>query len=425
MPNFHLRQRISAFRQDRQGTIAITFALTLVTGILFIGAAVDYSHALTERTQLQAALDSAVLAAATQPAAARANAAMSAFNANTQSAGLTGATASFQAGTTTYSGTASVTMPTSFMAVASISSVAIGAAAAATYATTTGAGACIVALGIGQAANNSAFTLNGAPNMALTGCGVTSNASMTCNGHDGGSLASTAVGTVSGCSNPIPSSPAWGDPYASLASNITKLCSGVGAGVTWTPGALPSGSNFITVAKTGYTEYHVCGNLTLSGSGSLVSGGAVIVVENGSINASGGAAVTATNTTFVLAGANSSNHYVTFPNGRGQLATLTVQAPTSAANPWRGIAMYVDPALTANIDDDFGPGASLAFDGVVYMPHTNLTFHGNTQSSTGQCSTLVVNSFTSNGSGSITFSQSTSACLSAGVATQVNARLTL
>jgi Flp pilus assembly protein TadG len=419
-----LRDSIASFRKDRRATVGIIFGLAVLPLMLLLGVAVDYQRATVTKSRLQAALDAAVIAASAQPESKRLAVATTTFNAQKPTSnGVSSATASFQPGATGYSGTATAAMPTAIMKIAHIDSLTVSASSAAAYATTTGWGNCFVALANGLSAGADAFTLNGAPNMDLAGCNIMSNASMRCNGHDGNAPTSKAVGTVSGCTNPVPNAPAYADPYTALASNIVAVCSGAG-GVTWTPGTLPSGPNFITVARSGYTEYHVCGNLTMSGSGDLTSAASVIVIENGSLTMGSKANVTATDTTFVLTGANTANHYIDFPNGAGQLATLTVRAPTSSANPWRGIAIYVDPALTQNVDNSFGPGASLVFDGVVYMPHTNLTFHGNTGSAAGNCSILIVDTFTSNGSGSITFAQSESACVNAGVAKKVNARIT-
>lgn len=163
-----------------------------------------------------------------------------------------------------------------------------------------------------------------------------------------------------------------------------------------------------------YVEYHVCGDLTLSGSGSLLSNStpAVVVIENGSLTLASKANVAANAVTFVLTGTNSSKiyHQIVFPNGKGQLATLTVEPPSAAADPWHGIAIYEDPSLTQNVDMDVGPGGSLDFDGVAYMPYSNVTFHGNMASGTNNCSKLIVDSMTINGSGTLTLAQSTSAC---------------
>jgi hypothetical protein len=156
----------------------------------------------------------------------------------------------------------------------------------------------------------------------------------------------------------------------------------------------------------------------LSGTGALLptsSLPAIVVVENGNINIAGSSNITASNVTFVMTGSNSYSHSIVFPNGAGHAATLTIEPPQNSSTVWNGIAIYDDPALTQNVDANFGPGASLIFDGVAYMPFSNITFHGNTASGSGQCSELIVNTFTSSGSGTLSYAQSKAACANYGI----------
>jgi hypothetical protein len=163
----------------------------------------------------------------------------------------------------------------------------------------------------------------------------------------------------------------------------------------------------ITVAKSGYTEYHICGNLTLSGNGTMAglttSADSVIIVENGSLSVANNANITAPQTTFVLAGSNSGNHAVTFPNGNGKSGTLSIEPSKSSANPWKGVALYQDPKLTANVDMTWGPGANLKADGLIYFPNSNFTMNGNGLSNNTRCTKFAVNTFTSNGNIDLSF----------------------
>ena len=90
-----------------------------------------------------------------------------------------------------------------------------------------------------------------------------------------------------------------------MASNITKLCGTNRPGVTWTGGSLPplSGS-FIQVNPTGQTEYHVCGDLTVTGTGYLTGSAPttdyVIVIENGKLNIANNANISTKRTAIVL-----------------------------------------------------------------------------------------------------------------------------
>jgi Flp pilus assembly protein TadG len=56
-----LRARLRAFRTANGGNVMITFALATVPVIGFVGAAVDYSRANSDKTAMQAAIDATAL----------------------------------------------------------------------------------------------------------------------------------------------------------------------------------------------------------------------------------------------------------------------------------------------------------------------------------------------------------------------------
>ena len=206
---------------------------------------------------------------------------------------------------------------------------------------------CILSLGTGQAVSANSITFNGAPNINLDQCTLRSNTSMRCNGHGGGSVASIAVGTVSGCSNPQPNSPVVPDVYEALATNITPSCGGARPAGTWTPGVPPAGiTTSIRAATPSITS---ADDLTLSGSGFLTgsapSSDSVIIVENGSLSMANNAAISTKRVAFVLTGNNSYASQINFPNGNGHAATLTLSPPTTQGNPWRGVSLYQRPGF--------------------------------------------------------------------------------
>jgi Flp pilus assembly protein TadG len=426
-----LRRRIARgtrlFGRSQSGVVGVTFGLILIPMLLLLGVTIDYSRATRAKSQLQDALDSAVIAGASASSNNIA-AAQRVFSSNTPNDGRWGnINISFNTSGAGITGTASIQLPVAFTRLLGLQNMNIAATSSAGFPSTTttpGVGYCLVTLGANVSTTTYTLTLNGAPSWNLAGCNIVSNTSMNCNGHGGGASASVAVGSVSSCTNPGQTT-GWVDTYASRASAIATVCGSLNNSVSWTAGgAVPTDPDLIAVNKSGYTEYHICGDLNLSGTGNLPPN-SVFVIENGDLNVGKYANVTAMQATFVLTGNNSADHQITFPTGQGQAATLTVEAPTSSSNPWQGIAVFVDPALTNGVsatwgvdeDDTWGPGATFGFDGVVYMPHTDLTLNGNTQSSAENCAMLVVNSFTANGTAVINFTQSASGCATAGVAT--------
>ena len=277
---------------------------------------------------------------------------------------------------------------------------------------------CILTLGKSVSASSDALTFNGAPNISLDKCTLRSNASMRCNGHGGGSVASIAVGTVSGCSNPLANAVPVPDIYEKLASNITKTCA-ARPGFTWlaTPGVVPAGLG--ATDKGTYNEYRICGDLTLTGSGYLTGSApakdSVIIVENGKLIVGDNANINTKRVTIVLTGNNSHSSEIVFPNGKGKAATLSVSPPTTAGNPWRGVSIYQDPALTSNVDHSWGPAATFNIDGVVYLPNADLTMSGSGASGVSGCTKLVVDTLRTNGSVNLSYKQSVSACSQLGV----------
>jgi len=122
---------VSLFRKNTSGNIAILFAIAIIPILGFVGAATDYSITNSQRTKILAALDSALLAGAiagkqsldsgagkSTAIAAANDAAARFFSANT--VGLTAnLSTSFKMNGLTLSGTgsASSTVPTTFMKV--------------------------------------------------------------------------------------------------------------------------------------------------------------------------------------------------------------------------------------------------------------------------------------------------------------------
>ena len=122
-------RHVGRFRCDQRGNIAVIFAITLLPILAVVGGAVDYSIASSQRTKIQAALDSAILAGAiagkqsldagagqsTAIAAAK-SAASNFFSGNT--VGYTASlTSNYTVSGLSLSGTgsASATVPTNFM----------------------------------------------------------------------------------------------------------------------------------------------------------------------------------------------------------------------------------------------------------------------------------------------------------------------
>jgi hypothetical protein len=81
---------------------------------------------------------------------------------------------------------------------------------------------------------------------------------------------------------------------------------------------------------------------------------------------------------------------------------LDFQAPQDG--PWKGMALYQDPALTKGVDMTMsGNSPTWNVSGVAYFPNANVTFSGavNKSNNGASCFILVVDNLLINGTGSI------------------------
>jgi hypothetical protein len=104
-----------------------------------------------------------------------------------------------------------------------------------------------------------------------------------------------------------------------------------------------------------------------------------------------------------------------FPNGAGKQGALTLSQPLEASNPWQGVALFLDPKLTKDVNNKWGPGANFSADGLVYLGNSNLVTDGNTSSSNAKCTKLVMNQFTTNGHVQLDFDQTVESCAKIGM----------
>ena len=406
--NATLTELDASFSRNSRGSVVTMFGIAFIPIMMLVGVAVDYSRANDIRAELQAALDAAVLAGAKDGSSTWTKTALNTFDGNVIAKGSSVSTPSFVLNADgSYSGTATAAVPTVLLGIVKIPSINVNVAA--TAAGNLGDDSCILTLDHNKSPSDVSLVLNGAPKMNLTGCGLRSNTSLNCNGHDGNTPDAVAAGTSAGCSNPQSSAPVVPDIYSPLASNISQKCGGARPGATWVPGSIPKSPDVIVVTQGGNTEYHVCGDLTLSGTGYLTGSApatdSIIVIENGSLTMADGAAINTVRTAIVLTGNNSYASSINFPNGKGHAATLSLSPPTSSSDLWQGVSLYQDPALTNNVNDDWGPGATFNVDGVVYLPNADLVMHGSGASNNTKCTKIVTNTFTADGAVDLNFAQ--------------------
>ena len=418
MINYVLRQ-VRAFRADRSGNIALSFALFSIPTMLITGAAIDYALLNRAATRLQVAVDHAVLNSVKQNGD-RKLLATSFFEAAYENQGGAGKPLlSFTESGGSFSLSVTATIETAVMKLAGIPSLNITRTATGSTWTKSIPGitdmSCL-ASGDGDGnANADSLVLDGTASASLTGCKLRSNASINCGGVDTGSSA-VATGAVTGCANPIVAQQSIPGIYSSVAAQAENHCGTTSAAVTWFAGeAKPGGPNVIEVAHPGYTALHVCGSLTLQGELEINSPAVsdlVVVVENGGLIVATGANINAAQTTFVLAG-SVAHPVIEFAGTDSEQSAFSVSASTNAANPWRGIAVYQASSGSMVANATWRSGATLIADGVVYLPLTVLAIKGVIRSGATGCTRVQAAQIVL--SGSAILGQSAASCSALGV----------
>jgi hypothetical protein len=232
--------------------------------------------------------------------------------------------------------------------------------------------ACIHALHPDKAAS---LMVTGGATVTATSCGVVVNSDDPHAIHNtgGGCINAGSVDVTGGvhtgsCISPTPNTgaPPQPDPLAGLPRPST-------AGCTYT--------NFSASGGTvNLTEGVYCGGIHVSG-GIINFGPGMYVLKGGGMSISSTAEVRGTGVTFYNTQEPGYN-YGNF-NFTGQTWGY-LKAPTSATNPWAGMLMIQDPALTEAIvgDSFFAGGSDMVLEGIIYMPDSRITWSGGSNTAT-------------------------------------------
>jgi hypothetical protein len=269
-------------------------------------------------------------------------------------------------------------------------------------------------LALASSGTDPAILTNGAPKADLSHCSIMSNTGMTCNGHNLNADYGDAHGINNGCANVQNSHvPVVADPYSSWASSIpANTCGSYPQEPTKKKDPALPASNQWSGAQTLAATKIICGDLQLTGNTTLTtaSPGSVVVIENGQLDTNGFTLQTAAGSHVTIIFSGTAGTYTHAPTGGG---TLDLQAPTSGT--WHGIAIYQDPSLTTGVDiSAAGNSPTWEITGLVYLPHSSVTFSGavNKSSNGNSCTVMVIDNIRINGTGSIL---DTGGCAAAGL----------
>jgi Flp pilus assembly protein TadG len=359
------------FNRDQRGSVALVFALALTAILVAAGMGIDHGRKLSLESQLQLAIDSAVLAGVKFDVGGRDAKARSLFDANMIGSEAENISVSFQSPSADkYSGQASATIPTTLTGLLGITT--LDAAVTATAEATGGAAVCILA--VSTTASQQILLNSGAKvdapacelhakstgsNVAVFNAGTTLNTSRTC-------LAGTSV-LDNGGTHP----------------NVEKNCATV---VDPFSGTLPvPSSTACSVSNGNYNGGNVtlspgvyCGWFNFNNAPNVTFAPGLYVIQSGGWNVSGGT-WTGNGVTFYFADQSK----IQFNSGVA--ASLT--PPTSGT--YANIMMYEKKGLGTSplVFDD---SKNMQLSGLIYLPSRDVTFNSGSQLASKSIS-LVIN----------------------------------
>jgi Flp pilus assembly protein TadG len=381
-------------RSERgQAIIMVTIGVTFLMGLL--GVVVDIGYGYYIKQQAQAAVDSAVIAAAvaarptdgacsasvlcqtnfscppsptsaTNFGAACQYAAQNGFgNATGRSVVLSSGTGPVGGANVNYWVTATATeqLPMLFSRVLGYSTGTVAATATGAVTSSGGAGGCIYVL---DTLANGALNISGSANI-FSNCGIYVNSSSSSALISSGGAKTTAsvvdvVGNVSlsggSTITPTPTTgvTAAADPLANLPAPTFSGCDAT--------------SKNISVITTTLNPGVYCNGITISGGATVTFNSGNYILNGGGLNVSGNSSISGSGVFFY----NTSSGYTFKPLTLSGAASVDLTAPTSGT--YQGILFFQDRTITSSASNTFSGGANSAISGSIYMPTAQLYFSG-------------------------------------------------
>jgi Flp pilus assembly protein TadG len=382
-PRARTAERLSRFAVDGRGNVAITaaIAITLLAGVA--GGAVAYSSASSTRTNLQTALDSAVLAGVIasengqDPIATANNVFQSNLNSFAQ-ASTTAINAVFTMNDPVLTGNASGSVKNPFGDIIGGKIINVNVTAAATKQTTP---ICVLGL---DGLDKGSFDINGSKAVFNANCAVQANTTSTSGmTMEGSPTANAKKFGVSGGHKgdgfsppPADGSPKVADPYASLPFPYYSAC--------------PKNSSMqeIKVSQT-LPQGTYCGGVHIYGDGTNVTlqQGGVFVMVDGPFRVDGNAAVTGDQVMIAF-------------TGKGATLQLWGGSSMTVTSPISGTYMNMQFMQDNTSTDTHGlwvslggsdtDSAKLSYDGVAYFPTQNFWVRGSSTVNANSPSMAIV-----------------------------------
>jgi hypothetical protein len=375
--------RVTRFRDDERGTVAVVMALAIIPVLGMTGLAIETGLWYAQRRNLQTAADAGALGAAFEIAAGGSNL----RSAATMDAGRNG----FSAGSGStiavnnpplsgpYAGSSlAVEVIVTRQQTLLLSSLFLNGPMTVKARAVANAGtpgdSCILALD--KVASDTAY-FTGSATVNLYGCGITANSvspqALAVSGsadvsaqfiQTAGGYSVSGSGTLT-AGEKLTNAAQTTDPYADLTAPAAGSCT-----------SPPGGKDFTLNPGT------YCGGLSLQGDVTLNPG--VYVINGGTLKMNAQANVIGSGVTIILTG-NSSIGYADVDINGG--ATVGISAPTSGT--WAGIAFYGDRRAPIGGTSKFNGGSTTNFTGALYFPSQEVDFTGGNKSDGSGCTRIV------------------------------------
>lgn len=372
------RASFCGFGSTRRGNVAITFAISMMAVAATTGAAIDYGRASMAHTKLQAAIDLAVIAGASDKTTAWSTSADNALAAQYSSSEAAAVTRTFSKATdTTVTGTASQTVSTVFLGLFQINAIRVAATSKAKLAQGASTQVCVLLKSTGSQALtvNSGAVVN-APNCEVHIASTSSpdaifNASTTLSTKRICAGSSNVIDNGGTHPNLVKSCTTATDPYAgALPAPPSTTCTYNGG--NWSGGTINLSPGVF------------CGWYNLNNAPTVNFAPGVYVIKGGGVNVNGGT-WTGTGVTFYF----DDSSVIQFNSA----VKANLSAPTTGT--YAGILFYEKSGLS-NSNFIFNDSLGHDLEGLLWLPSRNVTFNSGSQVASDNITmvfnTLILNS---------------------------------
>lgn len=341
--------------RSESGSISVIFALSLLPLVAISGAAIDYSRAISFKSQLQSAVDATALVIASGDEVT-----LQALSKN-ELVGLKTLidNVEFRIDGNRSQVIAQHNFPTAFMQMMGFEGIPLQVSATAEFA---GGSHKVCALALNETEPH-AFSINGSASFLAAGCAVHSNSADPEGLHIGNNATAVAAAFCSRGGYSAPTD--FDQPIRDKCGFIDDPL----AGKLTLPDA--SGCDFNDVSVNPNQDVELpggtyCGGLSIRGTVKFADG-AQIVVKDGEFQINSQATVSGDDVFFYLTGIGAG---FTFNGG----ADIELNAASNGKNP--GVLLYQDPVSAPESENRLNGSAQTVFNGAIYTPGNSLRING-------------------------------------------------